>query len=43
MLEASGITPEHARARGYASIDGNNRKLFAEVGIVKAAQRATDY
>ena len=29
MLEASGITPEHARARGYRSIDGDNSTLLA--------------
>jgi hypothetical protein len=38
MLEASKITPEQARARGYVSIDGNNRAMLAEIGIVKAAR-----
>jgi hypothetical protein len=38
MLQASGITPEHARARGYRSIDSGNRKRLAEIGIVKAVR-----
>jgi len=38
MLAASKITPEQARTRGYRSIDGNNRKVLAEIGIVKAAR-----
>jgi hypothetical protein len=40
MLAESGITPEHARARGYISIDGNNRKLLKEIKIVKAVQKS---
>jgi hypothetical protein len=36
MLAASKITPEQAHARGYRSIDGNNRRRLAEIGIVKA-------
>ena len=42
MLEASGITPEHARARGYRSIDGDNRKLLAATKIPKAAWQKRD-
>ena len=38
MLEASKITPEHARARGYVSIDSGNRKRLSEINIVKAAR-----
>jgi hypothetical protein len=40
MLEESGITPEHARARGYVSIDGNNRKRLEEIKIVKSVQKS---
>ena len=38
MLQASGITASHARARGYRSIDSGNRKRLAEIGIVKAVR-----
>jgi hypothetical protein len=38
MLEASGITASHARARGYRSIGSGNRKVLAEIGIVKAVR-----
>lgn len=40
MLEESGITPEHARARGYISVDSGNRKRLEEVGIVKAVRKS---
>jgi len=39
MLAASGIPPEHARARGYISIDSGNRKRLKYIGIVKAVQK----
>jgi hypothetical protein len=38
MLQASGITAAHARARGYVSIDSGNRKRLAEINIVKAVR-----
>jgi hypothetical protein len=40
MLAASKIPAEHAHARGYRSIDGNNRKVLAEIGIVKAVRKS---
>ena len=40
MLAASGIPPEHARARGYISIDSGNRKRLKYIGIVKAVQKS---
>jgi hypothetical protein len=36
MLAASGITPEHAAARGYETIE--DRRRLAELGIVKSAR-----
>jgi len=40
MLEASKITPEHARARGYVSIDSGNRKRLSEIKIAKAVHKS---
>jgi hypothetical protein len=40
MLAESGITPEHARARGYISIDSGNRRRLKEIGVVKAVQKS---
>jgi hypothetical protein len=37
MLTASGITPEHAAARGYETISDPRR--LAQLGIAKAGQR----
>src|SRR5215217_2685840 len=38
ILQASGITASHARARAYRSINSGNRKVLAEIGIVKAVR-----
>jgi hypothetical protein len=40
ILIDSGITAEQAHARGYVSIDSNNRSLLATRGLVKAVQKA---
>jgi hypothetical protein len=40
MLEASGITASHARARGYRSIGSGNRNLLAATKIAKAVHKS---
>jgi hypothetical protein len=38
MLEASGITPDHARIRGYVSVD--TRKRLEDIGVTRSGRRA---
>jgi Domain of unknown function (DUF3854) len=37
MLASSGVTPDHARARGYLTVD--TKKRLEDIGVTKAGQR----
>jgi hypothetical protein len=39
MLAASKITPEQVRQRGYVSVDRENKKRLAEIGVTKAGRK----